>query len=59
MPVRIVQRNSDTVLVAGDLVAGERVVTEGLQRLRPGLPVVLEGEQATVATGEPQGEILR
>ena len=59
VPVRIVQRNSDTVLVAGDLVAGERVVTEGLQRLRPGLPVVLEGEQATVATGEPQGEILR
>ena len=55
VPVRVVQRNSDTVLVAGELVAGECVVTEGLQRLRPGLPVVLEGEEATVATGERQG----
>ena len=58
VPVRIVQRNSDTVLVAGDLAAGERVVTEGLQRLRPGLPVVLEGEAATVATDAP-GRVVR
>ena len=44
VPVRIVQRNSDAVLVAGELAAGERVITEGVQRLRPGVPVAFEGD---------------
>jgi RND family efflux transporter MFP subunit len=35
-PVRIVQRNSDLVLVDGALVSGEAVVTEGVQTLREG-----------------------
>lgn len=34
--VEIIQRNSDYVLVTGDLNVGEEVVTEGLQSLRPG-----------------------
>ena len=44
VPVRVVQRNSDQVLVAGALEPGERVITEGLQRLRPGAPVVFVGD---------------
>ena len=44
VPVRIVQRNSDTVLVAGALQPGERVVTEGLQRLREGAEIAFEDE---------------
>ena len=36
VPVEIVQRNSDFVLVHGDLQVGDEVVTEGLQSLRPG-----------------------
>lgn len=36
VPVTIRQRNSDSVLVEGDLRAGEQVVIEGVQVLRPG-----------------------
>jgi RND family efflux transporter MFP subunit len=34
--IRIIQRNSDYVLVSGDLSNGDEVVTEGIQSLRPG-----------------------
>lgn len=44
VPVRIVQRDSDRVMVSGRLNPGERVVTEGLQRLREGAPLVFEDE---------------
>ena len=43
VPVRIVERNSDAVLVAADLTPGEQVVTEGIQRLRPGSPLQIDG----------------
>ncbi|MGI9400595.1 MAG: efflux RND transporter periplasmic adaptor subunit [Rhizobiaceae bacterium] len=36
VPVRIIQRNSDFVLVSGDISRGEDVVVEGIQNLRPG-----------------------
>ncbi|MEM7462556.1 MAG: efflux RND transporter periplasmic adaptor subunit [Pseudomonadota bacterium] len=36
IPVRIIQRNSDYVLVTGDITRGEDVVVEGIQNLRPG-----------------------
>lgn len=36
VPVRIVQRNTDEVLVDGALHAGDWVVSEGVQALRPG-----------------------
>lgn len=36
VPVHIIQRNSDYVLVTGDLSEGEEVVVEGIQNLRPG-----------------------
>ncbi|NUB46043.1 efflux RND transporter periplasmic adaptor subunit [Fertoebacter nigrum] len=51
--VRIMQRNSDSVLVAGELAEGDLVVTEGVQSLRPGMdlaPRVAENpEQITPA----------
>ncbi len=41
--IRIVQRNSETVLVAGDIEAGDMVITEGLTALREGAAVKLAG----------------
>ena len=41
LPIRILQRNSDTVLVEGDFQPGDLVVTEGVQALRPGSEVQL------------------
>jgi len=46
VPVRIVQRNDDAVLVDGALPPGTRVVTEGVQMLRPGAPLRFEGDEA-------------
>jgi len=53
MPVRIVQRDAERVLVAADLVPGERIVAEGVQRLREGAPLRFVGEPATDA--DPTG----
>ena len=39
VPVRIVRRSSDEILVAGDLAPGERIVTEGVHPLRDGTEV--------------------
>ncbi|MFB9951822.1 efflux RND transporter periplasmic adaptor subunit [Rhizobium puerariae] len=41
--VRVVQRNPDSVLVEAQLAEGDRVVTEGLQRVREGAPVRILG----------------
>ncbi|TGD65750.1 efflux RND transporter periplasmic adaptor subunit [Tabrizicola sp. WMC-M-20] len=41
MPIRILQRNADAVLIEADLQAGDLVVTEGVQALRPGAEVSL------------------
>ncbi len=41
--VRIVQRNTDAVLVAGELSEGDLIVTEGLEGLRPGGKVQVAG----------------
>ena len=43
VPVRIVQRNNDAVLVDAKLDPGAIVVTEGVQLLRAGAPFRLEG----------------
>ncbi|MGK6312090.1 efflux RND transporter periplasmic adaptor subunit [Neorhizobium sp. DT-125] len=45
--VRVVQRNPDTVLVEAGLNEGDRVVTEGLQRVREGAPVRIFGAPDT------------
>ena len=49
-PVRIMQRNSTSVLVSGDLAAGEQVVTEGVQNLRAGAEVAVESGDAALET---------
>jgi RND family efflux transporter MFP subunit len=51
VPVRIVQRSQDTVLVAATLVPGELVVIEGLQRLRPGAEVEIRGAPPAAGSG--------
>ncbi|WP_411032583.1 efflux RND transporter periplasmic adaptor subunit [Shinella sp. BYT-45] len=48
VPIHIVQRNPDKVLVRAELAEGDQVVTEGLQTLRPG------GAVRTVAQQEQQ-----
>lgn len=45
VPVRIVQRNSDSVLVDGQLATGEEVVTQGVQSLRQGAALRIAGEE--------------
>ncbi|WP_105415693.1 efflux RND transporter periplasmic adaptor subunit [Neorhizobium sp. T25_27] len=45
--VRVVQRNPDAVLVGGELKEGDRIVTEGLQRVREGAPVRILGAPET------------
>lgn len=44
--VRIIQRNSDRVLVDADLKAEDMIVIEGLQRVRQGQPVRIQGAPA-------------
>lgn len=47
MPVRIIQRNTDDVLIDARIASGDIVVTEGVQSVR-------EGGDVRVARGEPQ-----
>lgn len=49
VPVRIVQRNNDAVLVQGALAPGTRVVTQGVQVLRAGAPFRFEGDTPEAA----------
>ena len=49
VPVTIRQRDADRVLVEGDLAPDERVVTEGVQGLRPGAEVRVAEPQAARA----------
>ncbi|MBP2549062.1 RND family efflux transporter MFP subunit [Neorhizobium galegae] len=51
--VGIIQRNADTVLVKADLKPDDRIVVEGLQRVREGQPVRMEG------AGEKPEEVAR
>ena len=42
----VVQRDADRVLFKADIKPGDRLVTEGVQRLRPGMAVRIDGEGA-------------
>lgn len=56
--VRIVQRNSDAVLVEAELDPGDLVVTQGMQSLRPGSEVRLapgDGAEASLAPTPVRG----
>ncbi|MGF9691672.1 efflux RND transporter periplasmic adaptor subunit [Rhizobium sp. 0TCS1.26] len=50
--INIVQRNPDTVLVDAELHDKDLVVTEGLQRVREGQPVRIQGATQQVAEAE-------
>lgn len=51
--VRIVQRNTENVLVAGGLKAGDQIVTEGLDGLKQGADVDIFGKDASAALPKP------
>lgn len=53
VPVTIRQRNADAVLVEADLAPGDRVVTEGVQSLRPGSDVRIVEPQAALFPSQP------
>lgn len=62
-PVRIIQRNTDSVLVDGEFVDGDQVVIEGIHNVRDGQDVLIaeQGEvsrangAATEVTAPPRG----
>tara|TARA_R110002020_G_scaffold36134_24_gene108715 strand:- start:534 stop:1841 length:1308 start_codon:yes stop_codon:yes gene_type:complete len=55
--VAIIQRNSDSVLVKAEMDPGDRVITEGVQSVRPGSAVrILGGDQQSDAAGEPTAQ---
>lgn len=53
--IAIIRRQSGTVIVQGDIAAGDRIVVEGIQRLRPGAKVVEVGEAPDAPDGNPGG----
>lgn len=55
VPVQVVRRMEGSVLVKGEIRAGEAVVIEGVQRLRPGREVRLIQNEAAAA---PQSRIV-
>jgi RND family efflux transporter MFP subunit len=54
--VRIVQRNPDKVLVNAELAENDVIITEGLQRLRPGGDVEVVGGAGTTPAVTPFAE---
>lgn len=50
VPVRIVQRNAESVLVAGDITVNDQVVTEGVHLAREGEPILVAGNQGDGGT---------
>jgi RND family efflux transporter MFP subunit len=59
VPVRIVQRNADIVLVDGALADGDMVITEGVQSLRPGGAVQVRNAPAAPTQQEGAAEQAR
>lgn len=54
-PVRIIQRNTETVLVEGDLPPGQMVVTQGIHLVRDGGEVRVARREPAAATPLAQG----
>lgn len=54
LPVRIVQRTAEAVLVQAEFRPGDLVVREGVQALRPGAEVAAEGLAAETLGGKPR-----
>ncbi|RWA62799.1 efflux RND transporter periplasmic adaptor subunit [Mesorhizobium sp.] len=54
VPVRVIQRNTETVLIDAPIVSGDMVVTEGTQSLSEGGEVRIAGEEQRAAeAGSP------
>lgn len=51
VPVTIRQRNSDSVLIEGDVTPGDAVIIEGLQSLRPGAAIEIVAGSSAQADG--------
>ncbi|MEJ6782275.1 efflux RND transporter periplasmic adaptor subunit [Aminobacter sp. Piv2-1] len=51
VPVRIIQRNTDSVLVQAALVAGDQVVTEGIHTVREGAALLIAGSDGAARSG--------
>jgi RND family efflux transporter MFP subunit len=49
-PIRILQRSEREVLVEADFAEGDRVITEGVQSVRPGAPVRVQGDEAAIGS---------
>lgn len=54
VPVTIIQRNSDSVLVDGAVKEGDLIITEGLQSLRPGAAIRVIGADGKEGGARPQ-----
>lgn len=54
--VEIIQRNSDGVLVRGELAAGDQVVTQGVQQLTPNATVRLLDDGGAAGGQRPSGD---
>ncbi len=54
--VHIVQRNPENVLVEGEVAKGDVLVVEGIQRVRPGADVTVQGEGAPAEGRKKSGE---
>jgi RND family efflux transporter MFP subunit len=59
VPVVIRQRNADSVLVEGALEAGDLVVIEGVQSLRPGAAVEIVSDASATTGAAPGAAALR
>ncbi|MCU0908537.1 MAG: efflux RND transporter periplasmic adaptor subunit [Rhodobacteraceae bacterium] len=59
VPVRILRRDETAVLVEGELTAGDTVVVEGAQGLRPGSDVALRTADAGTAPVAPTPAVFR
>ncbi|WP_442581560.1 efflux RND transporter periplasmic adaptor subunit [Mesorhizobium sp. ASY16-5R] len=55
MPVRIIQRNTETVLVDAPIASGDMVVTEGVQSVRQGSEVRIAGEKDLPRAADANG----
>ncbi|MEO9341182.1 efflux RND transporter periplasmic adaptor subunit [Mesorhizobium sp. SB112] len=51
MPVRIVQRNTESVLLAGELSNGDQVVTEGIHAVREGAEMLIANREPSASNG--------
>jgi len=55
VPVRIIQRNTETVLVDAPIASGDMIVTEGVQSVRQGSEVRIAGEKRAPLAADAGG----